>query len=224
MFDEVLLLCLCMCVVHSDAQHNSTHGFSIVVECCDVLEHIHRLVVDKPTDRITSKTCRQDTKACLDYNLIKSFVKQTRLMLDPHNKLSEGGVTSTESALVFELQKEALAVTSVSIFAFMGRSLATDGSSSENTKWITYDVHKDKFFLQDTACEINRDVYTALLLASITLLVFFIGVQVQRDACAKDIADEGSDVKQKNNAETTSPGSKPETKSGSQALRNMMRV
>jgi hypothetical protein len=51
-------------------------------------------------------------------------------------------------------------------------------------------IQNDKFYLEDSACEINRDVYTTLLLFSIFLLVFFIGVQVQNDTQQHEISEQ----------------------------------
>jgi hypothetical protein len=184
-----LLLCLACCVLPSDAsgpaQAVATRGIVLEVECCDVLQAIHTFLVDKPTDRISLDACRRSARGCLSYNLIKTFVKHTRSMLDPQQKLPDSGVATSDNSLVFSLSNETLDVVSMTVFAFMGRSIATDSSMSEATRWVSYDIHRDEFYLEDSACEINRDVYTTLLLASIVILVFFIAVQVQRDDTEK---------------------------------------
>ena len=77
----------------------------------------------------------------------------------------------------------------MSLFAFLGRSMAVDMSMSDATKWISHDIQNDKFYLEDSACEINRDIYTTLLLFSILLLIFFIGVQVQNDIQQHEISE-----------------------------------
>jgi hypothetical protein len=117
------------------------------------------------------------------------FVKHSRLLLDPHNKLPENGVRTTDTALVFSLSPTQLDILSMSLFAFLGRSTAVDMSMSDATKWISYDIQNDKFYLEDSACEINRDIYTTLLLFSILLLIFFIGVQVQNDIQQHEISE-----------------------------------
>jgi hypothetical protein len=176
-------LCIACLLTPSHAQQSN--GFSVSVECCDVLQHIHKYLVDKPTDRISTETCRKNTKECVSYNLIKTFVKHTKVMLDPYNKQSPSRVEVKDGSLVFVLSNETMDVVSMSIFAFMGRSVATDASMKSVTKWVSYDVQKDKFYMEDTVCEINKDVYTTLLLTSIILLIFFIDIQVQRDEARK---------------------------------------
>jgi len=149
-----LLLCLACCFLPSDAlsgpvQAVAVRGIVLEVECCDLLQAIHKFLVDKPTDRISLEDCRRNTRGCLSYNLIKTFVKHTRSMLDPQQKLSDSGVTTTENSLVFSLSNETLDVVSMTIFAFMGRCIATDSSMSDATKWVSYDIHRDEFYLED---------------------------------------------------------------------------
>jgi hypothetical protein len=177
---------LACCVLPSCALSGPAPDAIVVeVECCYLLQAMHRFLVDKPSDRVSLDSCRRNGRGCLSYNMIKTFVRHTRSMLDPQQKLAGGGVTTTDNSLVFSLSNETLDVVSMTIFAFMGRSVATDSSMSDVTKWVSYDIRRDEFFLQDSACEINRDVYTTLLLASIVILVFFIGVQVRRDDAEK---------------------------------------
>jgi len=102
---------------------------------------------------------------------------------------SPSSVEVKDGSLVFVLSNKTMDVVSMGIFAFMGRSVATDTSMKSMTKWVSYDVQKDKFYMEDTACEINRDVYTILFLTSIILLIFFIAIQVQRDEARKDQGD-----------------------------------
>lgn len=206
-----LLLCLACCIAPSCAVSESggpAHEIVFAIECCDLLQQIHRFFVDKPTDRISLDTCRQSPRECLSYNLIKTFVRHTRQMLDPQLKLPDNGVTMTDSSLLFALSNQTLDVASMSIFAFMGRSVATDASMHDATKWMSYDIHNDKFYLEDSACEINRDIYTTLLLASIVILVFFIGVQVQRDEAEK---------RQEEEAASTTAERTPESKSSAKS-------
>jgi len=172
----LLLLCCVGCALSAPA----ANAIVVEVECCYLLQAMHGFMVDKPSDRVSLDSCRRN-QGCLSYNMIQTFVRHTRSILDPHQKLAGGGVTTTDKSLVFSLSNETLDVVSMTIFAFMGRSVATDSSMSDVTKWLSYDIRKDEFFLQDSACEINKDVYTTLLLASIVILVFFIAVQVRRD-------------------------------------------
>jgi hypothetical protein len=192
-----LLLCLACCVLPScalsgPAQDLAARALVLEVECCDLLQAIHKFLVDKPSDRVSLESCRRNGRGCLSYNLIKTFVRHTRSMLDPQQKLADGGVATTDSSLVFSLSNETLDVASMTIFAFMGRSVATDSSMSDVKRWVSYDIRRDELYMQDSACEINRDVYTTLLLASIVILVFFIGVQVRRDDTEKPLKEPGS--------------------------------
>ena len=186
----LIFLSVTISVTQSQALTNvSTLGFELTIECCDVLHEMHRFLVAKPIDIMSTETCCQHTRQCLSCNLIRMFVKHSRLLLDPHNKLPENGVRTTDTALVFSLLPAQLDIMSMTLFAFLGRSTAVDERMRDATRWINYDTQNDKLYLEDSACEINRDVYTTLLLFSILLLIFFIGVQVENDIQAHMIAE-----------------------------------
>ena len=70
------------------------------------------------------------------------------------------------------------------VFAFFGRA-AAPSASTEVDLWLTYDTKHDKIVFEDSACNYNRNVYTLLVLSSIVLLMFFIGVQVVKNDAAE---------------------------------------
>lgn len=222
-----LLVCLACCFLPTHAEPDGTaHQIVFALECCDVLQQIHKFFVDKPTDRISLEACRQHPRECQSYTLMKTFVRHTRLMLDPQRKLLDNGVTTTDSSMLFTLSNHTLDVASMSIFAFMGRSVATDASMLDATKWMSYDMHNDKFYLEDSACELNRDVYTTLLLASIVILVFFIGVQVQRDEAERRKEEEAASAVTQAAAGGQPATGKPGTREANAQLvfRNLIRA
>ena len=66
------------------------------------------------------------------------------------------------------------------VFAFFGR-IASPAESTEVDLWLSYDTKHELIVFEDSTCDYNRNVYKLLVLSSIILLMFFIGVQVVRN-------------------------------------------
>jgi hypothetical protein len=72
------------------------------------------------------------------------------------------------------------------LYAYMK---VTDGykctaSPAESTRvdlWLSYDKTHERIVFEDSTCDYNRNVYTLLVLSSIVLLMFFVGVQVVKN-------------------------------------------
>jgi hypothetical protein len=44
--------------------------------------------------------------------------------------------------------------------------------------WLSYDAKLNKIRFEESECELNRNVYTTLILASLVLLMFFVAISV----------------------------------------------
>ncbi len=66
------------------------------------------------------------------------------------------------------------------VFAFLGGA-ASPAESTEVDLWLSYDTKHERIVFEDSTCDYNRNVYTLLVLSSIVLLMFFIGVQVRKE-------------------------------------------
>jgi len=68
-------------------------------------------------------------------------------------------------------------ITPLLVFAFFGRSVSP-ADEKDLDMWLSYDTKLNKIRFEDSTCDLNRNVYTTLILASLVLLMFFIAVQV----------------------------------------------
>jgi hypothetical protein len=66
------------------------------------------------------------------------------------------------------------------VFSFFGRA-ASPAESTEVDLWLSYDKTHERIVFEDSTCDYNRNVYTLLVLSSIVLLMFFVGVQVVKN-------------------------------------------
>lgn len=154
---------------------------NVTVSCCHLLAQLHAHLLTTSADSITYDNCVSHTKLCFSYKLIKHFIRQTKPLMDPYNTMPTNGLTTNDTHVTFSFSQPNVDVTSLSIFAFLGRSVATDTDMRNSELWMQYDIEKDKLYFGESACNFNKDVYTTLILASIVLLIFFVAVQVSHD-------------------------------------------
>jgi len=64
------------------------------------------------------------------------------------------------------------------VLALFGRSASSASVSTKSEYWVRFDEKHGKVVFEQTACEYNKSVYSLLILSSISLLMFFIAVNV----------------------------------------------
>ena len=100
------------------------------------------------------------------------------------NSLLNNSVQVNGTHLVFVMPAESEHLYKLLVYAFLGRILHEEQSNSANSadyntnKWMMFDSNTRTFQFQQSMCDFNKNIYTTLVLSSISLLMFFIGVQV----------------------------------------------
>lgn len=148
--------------------------------CCDVLAllYTHMVVGDKLDMADCQRSCAADP-------LMRAFVNHTRVLLDPARARADGGVAlAPPGQYVLSVGADAAAWADLLVFSFLGRSVAP-GDGQRGPYGLRYDPRGRTVTLEDSACEFHKGVYTFLVLCSVLLLMFFIGVQVVRDQGTK---------------------------------------
>jgi hypothetical protein len=64
------------------------------------------------------------------------------------------------------------------VFSFLGLSVATQQGLFDEHLSLEYDSIMDKLTVRDSACAVNKTVYSTIVMASIALIVFFIVMQI----------------------------------------------
>lgn len=149
------------------------------VSCCTVFEAMTAFTVERTGAYLRADTCRESENKCMDLKLIREFVEQSRTILGRHTVqvLAESNLIS----LTLHSDADAASMVGLLAWAFIGRVITgADGRKTSSTQKVLleYDIHRNKLVVQRDACEINKSLYGAMVLASVTLLVFFISMMV----------------------------------------------
>jgi hypothetical protein len=135
--------------------------------------------VERTGAYLRADMCRASEDKCMDLKLIREFVEQSRAVLGRHtvDVLTESNLIS----LTLHSDSDAASMVGLLAWAFIGRVVTgADGRKTVSTQKVLleYDIHRNKLVVQRDSCEINKSLYSAMVLASVTLLVFFISMMV----------------------------------------------
>jgi hypothetical protein len=164
-----VLLCawVVLMTVHRAAAQET--AVEVVIDCCTVLKALYRyMAVDDKYEPCTDV-------GCSSLRLIQLFLNHTATTLAP----TMHGVQSRGSDLVFRVPT-GQGLAPLLVFAFFGRSVSP-ADEQDMELWLSYDTTVNRVRFEDSTCDFNKNVYTALVLCSIVLLMFFIAVQVVKD-------------------------------------------
>lgn len=148
-----------------------TADVKISMECCSLLQALSVYTEPATADSVDMQECQRKQHMCVHRPVITRFVSQTRTMLEG-TTLSVYNDSTHVHVLQQDLQRRA---SHVLLLAFLGRALCT-GTSCKHDKKIGSDLYS--LYLTDSACSIDKTIYSTIVVASIALLVFFVASQV----------------------------------------------
>ena len=166
---KLLVLAFLCCVA---AQNDGTSQS----QCCAILRELHKFVRERDEN-----DCSTDAN-CNSLPIMLEFVKQTNSLLESNSVQVNG------SHLMFSIPTENEHLYKLLVYSFLGRILHEEQSQSADyntNKWMMYNSNSGTFQFQQSMCDFNKNIYTTLVLASISLLMFFIGVQVVAEKKSK---------------------------------------
>ena len=166
---KLLVLAFLCCVA---AQNDGTSQS----QCCAILRELHKFVRERD-----ESDCSTDAN-CNSLPIMLEFVKQTNSLLESNSVQVNG------SHLMFSIPTENEHLYKLLVYSFLGRILHEEQSQSDDyntNKWMMFDSNRGTFQFQQSMCDFNKNIYTTLVLASISLLMFFIGVQVVAEKKSK---------------------------------------
>lgn len=139
------------------------------VDCCAVLNELYRYMAVVEGDRYK---CVSPDARCPSLKLVRLFMNYTAS--------TAPGVSVQAQGPKLSVSMPQSSVERLLVFAFFGRS-ASPSDSTDVEVWLSYDAKHDMIVFEDSTCDYNKNVYTLLVLSSIVLLMFFIGVQVVKN-------------------------------------------
>jgi hypothetical protein len=162
-------------------RETDTSQDSISIDCCDLYDLLTSYTVQTTGDKVDKSVCLHDE--CLTLKLIQLFVNHTRSMLDEKLPSSSKHIVSVRTtATHIEIMRSAFLqeTKKVLVLALLGRASLPDNLRHQHIS-LEYDTGLDTLSVRDSACAIDKTIYSTIVVASISLLVFFIATQVVED-------------------------------------------
>lgn len=144
------------------------------VSCCRAFEALAAMTVERSGSSLPGDACRAGGGRCADLKLIREFVEQSRAVLGSAN------VQLDAAALRMTLPGDAEAALELLAWAFLGRvvALPSPGAAGQQKVLLEYEVHSNSLRVKRDSCEFDKSLHSAMVLASVALLVFFISMTV----------------------------------------------
>ena len=169
----LVVLCLCNVMTATSASGASP----MQVRCCDVWAELGEYTVEKTGSQLNAARCEEQSAMCANINLVQRFVTQSNAALDGILSLNP---EAAEFSLNVNNVTDSEAMLRVLVWAFIGRTISRPDMNYDGLKhtYLEYDIQKDTLQVRTPSCEFHKSIYTAMVLVSISLLMFLIVVQV----------------------------------------------
>lgn len=206
-FCRVMLLAFCgaLATAHAENALNLTSNDKVSIRCCDLLEKLGKYTIHASGDQVPIDLCKKKEEKCVTLNLIQLFLKQKNAFL--RNSNTGTAVQTSNTEVVIDNNIILDNALDLLVFSFLGLSVATQQGLFDQHMSLEYDSILDKLTVRDSACLVNKTVYSTIVMASIALVVFFIVMQILEEQKtehlkieARDNVDSGS-----GNNNTTKP-------------------
>lgn len=144
----------------------------IDIDCCQLLQTLNSYTVQSTGDVMNMQQCQANPGICTDRKVIRNFVDQTRAVL--RGTVDTVSINNTHihilESLFWEHSQDIL------YLAFLGRAVSKGEDCLERMA-----LDQDSLTMIDSPCSLDKTIYTTIVVASISLLVFFIACQVVQD-------------------------------------------
>ena len=176
----LLLLCLLATqyVREGAAQDINTTLNWVRIDCCQMLGVLTTYTVQSTGDKVDLGSCRSNE--CLELQIVQLFVNHTRSMLDPSSSFGSSNIESVRtSATHIEIMSSVLLqdTRKMLVLALLGRASLPENLREEHAS-LEYNHALDILSVRDSFCSTDKTIYSTIVIASISLLVFFIACQI----------------------------------------------
>jgi hypothetical protein len=162
----------------SNSTENITSNPELIVrmDCCEMLYEITSYTVQSTGDKVERSRCLG--QECLTLQVVQLFINHTRSILDSAStfgntdsvRVTDTHIEITQHVLLKNTQ-------TMLVLALLGRASLPENLRQEHMS-LKYDAALDVLSVRDSSCSTDKTIYSTIVLASISLLVFFIACQV----------------------------------------------
>ena len=147
--------------------------------CCTVFRALTRNTVERTGSALTDAECRADETQCMKLRPIVVFIEQSRSIL------GRDGVETSADAMRFNIASAELSSADSFLellaWAFIGRVVALPTATPDINRQsvaLQYDIHENELRVKRDSCETDKILYNAMVVGSVTILIFFISAMV----------------------------------------------
>lgn len=168
-----ILMSLLSCLLPTTAMNSNSNvpcvgHISWSVSCCSLWKALNDFTIEKTGSELPS--CTKQNIRCQDMNLIHKFISEIQVIVGKQNiKLNNDNLNIT---LACDIQDNTVQLLALSV---IGRVISKDNHAPVQ---LVYDTQYDKLTINRPTCEYSKSIYNSIVLASVVLLIFFIGMQV----------------------------------------------
>ena len=175
----IMLLFLCLLALHyvgAPQETNVTQDF-VQIDCCKMLDALFDYTVQSTGDKVNLGSC--NSTHCLTLQVVQLFINHTRSILDSSSSVSPSSVRVSESATHIEIMSSVLLqdTQKMLVLALLGRDSLPENLREEHTS-LEYNAALDVLSMRDSSCSTDKTIYSTIVVASISLLIFFFACQV----------------------------------------------
>ena len=137
------------------------------VSCCSLWRALNEFTIEKTGTQLGACT---NNIHCQDMKIIHKIIGQIEVIVGKENmKLTNNYLNIT---LACDIQDNTVQLLALSV---IGRVISKD---TQGPVQLVYDTQYDKLTINRPTCEYSKSIYNSIVLASVVLLIFFIGMQV----------------------------------------------
>lgn len=179
-FAHVAFLCAAL---DSSTQTIPTTQTFLSIDCCDIVNKLTFYAVEDSGD----KGCVSDE--CLRLQVVQLFVRHTRSMLSPSTVIDDSTVQTNATHILINNESLQKHSDTLLVLALLGTASLPDDLKQQRVA-LKYDKALDIYSVNNSHCTTDKTVYSTIILASITILIFFVACQVVEHENQKHLTDQ----------------------------------
>jgi len=172
---------LCAALDYNTQTPATTQTF-FSINCCDI---VNKLTYYAGTDS-GDKGCPPDQ--CSSLQVVQLFVNHTKSMLSPSTEIDDSTVQINTTHILINNESLQKHSATLLVLALLGAASLPEDKKQQRVA-LQYDRALDIYSVKNSDCTTDKTVYSTIILASITILIFFVACQVVEHENQKHLTD-----------------------------------
>jgi hypothetical protein len=178
-FVHVAFLCAAL---DYNTQTTATTQTFLSIDCCDIVDKLTFYAVKDSGD----KGCPRDK--CSRLQVVQLFVNHTKSMLSLSTEIDDSTVQINTTHILINNESLEKHSATLLVLALLGAASLPEDKKQQRVA-LQYDKPLDIYSVKNSDCSTDKTVYSTIILASITILIFFVACQVVEHENQKYLTD-----------------------------------